>query len=203
MSQQEMYPPSQSQEGASEVPAQPYYWSTAAKTHKTSDMPKNEHPSTFEKSIPPYSYQAQETQQREQQPATHAAHASTPEQGQGAAQKQGYRPFRTGQQWQHVPWWARPQHNSRSTFRWLIFIGLALLFAKPLLFVLAHLLTGIGLLLGLVAFAILLPIIIVLILAGVFTVAALIALSALGVPIRPRVLWGQWRNYRRRRKSWR
>lgn len=219
MSQQEMYP--QSQEGDSEIPAQPYYWSTAPKTSKTGDMPKNEHPSTFERSIPPYSYQAQEAQQREQEPETRYAHTDKLGQGRmaqskqegarrqrrfspdGDAFEQGYRPFPTGQQWQQAPWWARPQRNNLGVFRWVILIGLAVLFAKPLLFILVLLLKGIGLLLGLAAFAILLPIMIVLVLAGVFSVMALIALSALGVPIRPRTVWGRWRSYRRGGSVWR
>lgn len=221
MSQQEMYPQSQSQEGTSEIPAQPYYWSTTPKSGKTGDMPKNEHPSTFERSIPPYSYQAQEAQQKEQEPMTRSARADNLGQGQAAQRKQeearkqrqfgpdgdafeqGYHPFPTGQRWQQAPWWARPQRNQHGPFRWLVFIGLAVIFAKPLLFVFAHLLTGVGLLLGLAAFAILLPIMIVLVLAGVFSVMALIALSALGVPVRPRMMWGRWRSYRRRRGVWR
>ena len=205
MSQQEM--DSQSQDSDSEIPAQPYYWSTAPKTNKTGAMPKNEHPSTFEKSIPPYSYQAQDTQaqQREQEPGTRSTRSDKLGQGpqrkqglspDGDAFEQGYRPFPTGQKWQQVPWWARPQQNNRGVLRWIILIGLAILFAKPLI-------VAIGIILGLAAFAVLLPIVIVLVLVGVFSVMALIALSALGVPIRPRKMWGQWRTYRRRRRSWR
>lgn len=221
MSQQEMYPQSQFQAGDSEVPAQPYYWSTSPKTGKTADMPKNEHPSTFERSIPPYSYQAQEAQRKEQEPGTRSTRADNLGQAQAAQRKQekvrqqrqfspdgdtfeqGYRPIATGQHWQQAPWWVRAQRNHYGVLRWLIFIGLAVIFAKPLLFVLVLLLKGMALLLGLVAFAILLPIMIVLVLASVFAIVALIALSALGIPIRPRMIWGHWRSYRRRRSAWR
>ena len=224
MSQEEMYPESQSQfqQSDGEIQAQPYYWSTTSKTNKTGNMPKNEHPSTFEQSIPPYSYRAQDAQPVEQEPMTYSARADQTgamaqrrqeelrqqQAGQrqfspdGDAFESGYRPFASGRQWQQVPWWARPQHNNHGVFRWLVFIILAVVFAKPILFILTHLLVGVGILLGLAAFAVLLPIFIVLVLAGVFSVMALIVLSALGVPIRPRRIWGYWRNYRRRRRTW-
>lgn len=228
MSQQEMYPQSQGQEQAHdsdvEIQAQPYYWSTQPKT--TGDMPKNEHPSTFEDSIPPYSYPAQDSVQ---QPYTPPSEPYTEQFGQklreeqpkstgqqqGQAQKQqfspdgdafeyGYRPYRQPRSYQASPW-ARPQRSAsnRKAFRWMILIGCAFFFYKPILFILAHLLTGIGILFGLAAFAILLPIIIILVLLGVFSVMALIVLSALGVPIRPGRMWGQWRRYNGRRRRWR
>lgn len=231
MSQQEMYPEGQqhAQEEDAEIQAQPYYWSTTPRSGKTGDIPKSEHPSTFEESIPAYGYRAQNTPSivdaepnirstradelgEEARMRQEAAHRQQQQQQEafrrrfspdGDAFEYGYRPYKNTAQWQQVPPWARPQSGNRRAFRWLLFIILAFVFAKPLLFVLTHLLTGVGILVGIAAFAILLPIILIFVLIAVFSIFALIALRSLGVPIRPGTIWRGWRSYRRRRRTWR
>ena len=137
----------------SEIQAQPYYQSTRP---KTGDVPKNEHPSTYEESIPVYE---------------HGYRPYTP---------RSYTPYNV--QWQ-VPRWARPQHNNGKGLRTAVFVVLGLLLIVPLLKVIAFLLVGIGVLLSFAVFAIvLLPIILAFL--AVFAAFGLLILAALGVPIR-------------------
>ncbi len=65
--------------------------------HKTTDMPKYEHPSTFEDSIspiPPYSYRAQDTRQEPQSQTATSQHRQTHAASNDAdAFETGYRPY--------------------------------------------------------------------------------------------------------------
>ena len=93
MNQQEFFSEGQDQQPLeSEIQAQPYYWSTRPKA-KTGDVPKNEHPSTYEESIPPYSYRAQESASstsRQEHPAYRAkAHQRRSEAAGGVFEAEG------------------------------------------------------------------------------------------------------------------
>jgi hypothetical protein len=150
----------------SEIQAQSYYRPTRP---KTGDVPKNEHPSTYEASIPTYEHG---------HPYEHGYRPYTP---------RSYTPYYA--QWQ-VPPWARPQHNNGKGLRTAVFVVLGLLLIVPLLKVVAFLLVGIGILLSFAVFAIvLLPIILALL--AVFAAFGLLILAALGIPIR------SWRSPRR------
>lgn len=205
MSQQDFYPQSEENKENADIPVQPYYWSTK---QKTGDMPKNEHPSTFEESIPPYGYKAQDTassassasstqkQQSEQRSGatyeqrTHQRKGFSPD---GDAFETGYRPYATMQQ-QYAPPWARPQRNRMGPWRWIILIALGFIFLRPLLWIAGILIAAIGVLFGAVLLAVLLPVIIIVALLAVFSVMALIVMAVLGIPFRP---W-RWRGYRGR-----
>ena len=137
----------------SEIQAQSYYRPTRP---KTGDVPKNEHPSTYEESIPTYE---------------HGYRPYTP---------RSYTPYYA--QWQAPPW-ARPQRNNGKGLRTAVFVVLGLLLIVPLLKVVAFLLVGIGVLLSFAVFAIvLLPIILAFL--AVFAAFGLLILAALGIPIR-------------------
>ena len=173
MSQQEFFSGSQGKnerelnhEEDAELYEQPY----KAKPSKTRDMPKSEHPSTYEDSIPPYSYRAQDKVSYMQQPAY-------PE-----------RRVQTRQQRQQVPAWARPQHNAWPILRWIVFIllGLVLIKSLPLIIVIVVALIGVA------AFAILLPFLILLGILLALAAMVLLVLAVLGVPLSPRRWRGGW-----------
>jgi uncharacterized membrane protein len=125
----------QSWSGA-ETDAQPYNWSRRS---RSSDLPKSDHPSTFEDSLPPYSYPAQDqttpTQKsipeqsthRQQQARTHDASA-----GRGTSTG-------TYQSYSHVQqqtlWWTQPQANRVNNSRWIgiFLLALVLLVSIPVL----------------------------------------------------------------------
>lgn len=214
MSQQEFQQPNDEN-----ADAQAYYRPPKQKTNtmgqmgNTGNMPKNEHPSTFEESIPPYSYKAQDGPERSSAP--HEQLRSTGEQSyqkqqqqqqyyspDGDAFEQGYQPYASMQQ-QFVPPWARPQRNAMKPWRWVVLVVLGVLLIKPVLILAGIAIAGIGFLLGAALLVVLLPIIIIFSLLAVFSVMALIVMSVLGVPIRPGRWWGQWRGYRRNRNRWR
>jgi hypothetical protein len=111
---------------------------------RNSNMPKDEHPSTFEETIPPYSYRAQDRAAQNQADAAHSAHFHetnarvrqarrqrfSPD---GDALENGYRPYQQ-QQYSQVPPWARPQQQRNShALRWFIIIVMAIVLIKPLL----------------------------------------------------------------------
>jgi hypothetical protein len=161
MSQQEFFSEEQDQDPReSQIQAEPYYWSTRPKS-KTSDVPKNEHPSTYEELMPPYSYQAQDSTPYLSQQKNSAYRANTRQQRShwefdGDAFEQGYRPYSAyTMQWQ-VPAWARPQHNNKHTLRTAIFLVLGVLLIVPILKVMVFLLAGIAVLFGVALFAIIL-----------------------------------------------
>src|SRR5437763_9302746 len=136
MNQQEFFSEGQDQQPLErEIQAEPYYRSTRPKA-KTGDVPKNEHPSTYEESIPLYSYRAQES-------ASYDSHQENLDYRENARQQrsdfardafeQSYRSSTAyNMQWQ-VPSWARPQHNHSKGLRTAVFIVLGFLLIVPLL----------------------------------------------------------------------
>jgi hypothetical protein len=196
MHQQEMFSEEQDQQPLeSEIQAQSYYWSTRPKA-RTGDAPKNEHPSTYEESIPPYSYRAQESvsDPLDQEASVNRANARV-HRAESArdAFGQSYRPYTAyTMQWQ-VPPWARPQYNNGNGLRTAVFVVLGLLLFAPLLKLLFFLVAGIGILLGITVLAIaFIPIII-----AFLAMLAVIALMVLGLfGIRP------WRFRRRTFRHW-
>lgn len=208
MSQQAMFPESQGEHSQDNEEYKPYYWSTTpvAGKGKTGDVLKNEHPATFEDTIPPYSYAAQEQAPPRQEPR-YGENADKAKSEYQRTQQTRQQQFNVGGQTfeqgsrpsmqqpysmaQQVPSWAHPQRNNRGSWRVTALIILGFIFLKPLLFVAIHLLAGVGILFGIAALAIIVPIIFALMLAGFAIVVLLVILSALGVPIR-----------RRRRRFW-
>lgn len=155
---------------------QPYYWSTK---QTRGDGPKDEHPSTFEDSIPPYSYQAQEHDSARR--SERVVDAASPER----EQEQRDHPRTHYQAHWQVPSWARPQqHQGKKMLRWLVLAILAVVLIKPIIVLVAIILGAIGLAVGVALFAILLPIFILLVILLSFVAMALIFLAMLGVPIR-------------------
>ena len=166
---------------------QPYYWSTRS---TRGDEPKDEHPSTFEGSIPPYSYQAQEHESAQQSERVVDAESPAREQSQQRSQRQ-YQAY-----WQ-VPSWARPQqHQGNKVLRWIVLIILAVVLIKPIIVLVTIIVGAIGLAVGVALLAILLPIFILLAILLAFVAMALIFLAMLGVPIRRG-------RFRMRSRSWR
>jgi hypothetical protein len=195
MNQQEFFS-SEQQPLESEIQAQPYYWSTRPKA-KTGDVPKNEHPSTYEESIPPYSYRAQESASytsRQEIPAYRADARQQRSASDNYAFEQSYRPYTAhNMQWQ-VPYWARPQHNNGKGLRTAVFVVLGLLLIIPILKIMVFLLAGIGILLGVALFAVaLIPIIIAFL--ALLAAIAMMVLALFG--IRP------WRFRGRGFRPWR
>lgn len=213
MSQQAMFPESQGEHSQDNEEYKPYYWSTTpvAGKGKTGDILKNEHPATFEDTIPPYSYPAQEQMSRHAEsqhsnPAGKRERSSSNNEYQrkqhtrqqqfnagGQAYEYGSQPFMQQPYYmaQQVPSWARPQRNNRGAWRVIVLMILGFILLKPLVFVAIHLLAGIGILFGIAALAIIVPIIFALVL-GAFAVLALLGvLSVFGLSVR-----------RRRRRFW-
>jgi hypothetical protein len=164
---------------------------------RNSNMPKDEHPSTFEETIPPYSYRAQDRAAQNQTDPAHSAHFHetnarvrrarrqrfSPD---GDALENGYRPYQQQQQYSQVPPWARPQPQRNShILRWLIMIVLAIILIKPLLILIGSLfLAGLTLL----GVFILIPLVIL----GLLIIAGFV-LTILGIVL-GRVVWrGMWR----------
>ena len=195
MSQQEFAhePQGQSEQSSEreEIYAQPYYWSTKP---KSGGILKDEHPSTFEESIPPYSYPAQDSagyrQQRDNIVDSEPAQKQRQQQQfspDGDAFEQGYRPYAQYNRWRQVPPWAQPQrHQGRRILRVIVLIILGLILIKPLLALIGILLVGA---VGIALFAIL----IALLVAFIVAVVALVVMTALGIPIgRGRRRWRGW-----------
>lgn len=213
MSRQEFAPEPQEQEGrqgwqeqsaqswdrAEIYPYKPYHWSTRS---KTGDMLKNEHPSTYEGSIPPYSYRAQESASHREQPTrVQPTEKQQRERGQrrqrfspdGDAFEHGYRPYKNNTVESQVPPWARPQRHNRHVLRWIVLIVLGIVLIKFAVAALAVLAAVIGL----TIFALLLPILIIVGIVVAFAILALFVLAALGIPIG--IIGYGWFRSRRRR----
>lgn len=169
---------------------------------KTTEMPKNDHPTTFEQSIPPYAYPAQDNvrarEQREQQqasarqgPAMRADQHFSPD---GDAMEHGYRPFnRYNNSGYHAPTWARPPRRFGSKpvrLLVLILLGVALLHAAPAIIAVMFAFVGV------LALAIILPFVIIFAAVIAFAVLVLIVLKSLGVPL------GRTRMFYRKRWGW-
>ncbi len=178
--------------GDEEIYRQPY------KAPKGGNAPKDEHPSTFEASNPPYSYRAQDaTSQRSYDPAYSAHPHETNERARqyrrrrfspaGDALENGYRPYQQRQRmYYQVPIWARPQrHKGPRVLRWLVLIILGIILIKPLLLLLGALfLAGLGVL----ALIILIPLIVI---GALLLAAIMLVISDL---VLRRAVWrGGWR----------
>ncbi len=149
MSQQEF----QSQEYKKQSQAEEeVYTSQRIRSHKkkTGAMPKYEHPSTYDETIPPYSYRAQDanrSQQKQQETReTREARGESRTRQQnfspdGDSFETGYRPYQNIWQRQ-TPLWARPQPRTRNLGRTIFFVILALLFI-PIMFKVLLILLGI------------------------------------------------------------
>ena len=161
-------------------------------------MPKEEHPSTFEETIPPFSYRAQDrVTQNTPDPARGAHfHETNARERQsrrrrfspdGDALENGYRPYQQQQRMSYqVPPWARPQQQRHSHFlRWFVLVVVAIVLIKPLLVLIGGLfLAGLTVL----AFIILIPLIVL----GVLLLAAVV-LAILGLVL-GRAMWRSiWR----------
>jgi hypothetical protein len=154
MSQQELMPEPQSSRSSqesynaqsqgkqswssAEVNIQPY---SRTRRSRTSDLPKSDHPATFEESLPPYSYPAQdqtmfrqqskpEQNTRWQQQARNRDAGTSKETPTGAYQS--YSQYNPQQQ---APWWAQSQENTMDTSKWigLLLLVLVLLVSIPVL----------------------------------------------------------------------
>jgi hypothetical protein len=194
MSQQELVPEPQNGQ-SQDYDEQHIQPRQRPKKRRDSDLLKEEHPSTFESSIPPYSYQAQDeaTYTQRRAPVERAERARRRQQfsPDGDAFEYGYCPYRQYTQAQQVPPWARPQrHRSRGIVFWIVLIALALVLVKALPLLIA-LIVGV---IGLVAFAILLPVFIILIVLALLAIIAMVVLIPLGVPL---FSWFFSRSYRR------
>ncbi len=164
MSQQEFVP----QEGSERLSGDVEIYQHLYKAPKSGNVLKEEHPSTFEASMPAYSYHAQDAAQRSYDPASTAHPHETDERARryrrrhfspdGDALENGYRPYEQRMQYA-APSWARPQrHNRPHVLRWIVLITLGILLLKPLVILLgALLLAGVGVL----ALVILIPLIVI------------------------------------------
>ena len=181
MSQQQLVPEPQDgsssgSQGNEELYKRPY------KSARSSNMPKDEHPSTFEETIPPYSYRAQDriTQNTPDPRNSAHLHETNAHERQsrrrrfspdGDALENGYQPYRQQQRtYNQVPSWARPQQHKNTHFlRWIIMLALVIIFIKPLVILIGGLFLAGVTVLGLI---ILIPLIILgaLLLAGLVLV---------------------------------
>lgn len=178
MSQQEFVP----QQGSERLNGDVEIYQHLYKAPKSGSVLKEEHPSTFEASMPAYSYSAQDAAaQRSYDPASTAHPHETDERARryrrrrfspdGDALENGYRPYEQRMQYA-VPSWARPQrHNGPHVLRWIVLITLGILLLKPLVILLGALfLAGVGVL----ALVILIPLIVIgAVLFGAFAIALL------------------------------
>ncbi len=194
MSQQEFVP----QEGSERLGGDVEIYQQFHKAPRGGNVPKEEHPSTFEASIPAYSYHAQDAaSQRSHDPASMAHPHEIDERARryrrrrfspdGDALENGYRPYEQSQRMQYsAPSWARPQrHNGHHLLRWIVLITLGIILLKPLVILLGVLfLTGLSML----ALIILIPLIVIgVVLIGAFAIAMLGLLLG-------RAMWrGGWR----------
>ena len=159
---------------------------------RSSDKPKDEHPSTFEETIPPYSYHAQDRVAQNPADPAHSAHFHETNARErqarrrrfspdGDALENGYRPYQ--QQYSQVPSWARPQRQRNSHFlRWLVLVIMAILLIKPLLALIGGLFLA-----GLTVF-ILIPLIVL----GVLLLVGLV-LAIVGIVVGHAVWRSIWR----------
>jgi hypothetical protein len=135
MSQQELMPEPQSHQSSqasgrgrqswsgTEIKAQIHSWPQRS---KTTDLPKSDHPATFEDSLPQYRYPVQDQPTLMQQSSSEH---STQWQQQAQSQDAGigtstYQPYSQYNAPQQVSWWTQPQENSMDISKW---VGLALL----------------------------------------------------------------------------
>jgi hypothetical protein len=163
MSQQQLVPEPQGQDGSG-----PSYRYRAA--WRSGDILKEEHPATFEATVPPYSYPAQDRVTYRRENGRQVSRTRTDDDGD--AFEMGYRPYRQ-YSYRQVPPWARPRrHRGVHIWRWLIVIVLVLLAIK----ILPLIALGIVGLLSVLTFVFLLPFIILFSVLAVITLIALLTL---------------------------
>jgi hypothetical protein len=186
MSQQEFVPPSESnqqhplsKDDEKYQPQYPYHWSGMLNQE---GAPRDEPPSTYDPTIMQQGYQAQasgpaHTPFQGSQQSQGAADYIVPG-SDGDAYEQGYRPYNAynaynaRQAAQGVPPWARPQHHRRNPLRFgfiiLILLGIGLLQGIIHMGSLAAIFGGIAsAFIGLLLFAIFVPLIIVFVILGI------------------------------------
>jgi hypothetical protein len=151
MSQQELMPEPQSSkksqrtqnqgrqsQSGTETYAQPHSWSRRS---RNSDLPKSDHPSTFEDSLPPYSYPAQDrtmfrqqvsSEQNTQQQYQERNRAAGTTRETPTSAYQSYSQYNPSQQ---IPWWTQPQEHTVDSSRWIgtLLLVLVLLVSIPVL----------------------------------------------------------------------
>ena len=180
------------------------------RNHKTREMPKNEHPATFEEPFATtFPYSASESidstseNQDDEKVAYQAGYSGYTDSNNGSfspdgdAMKSGYRPYNAYRPSNtpassYVPPWARPQQHKNSVMRVLGTV-LAILVAVMLLIKVI-----IPLLIVLFAFAAIIIVLIsvALLVFGLFIVGFL-RLLGIRIPLRPSRIWN------RRRRHWR
>jgi len=115
---------------STEIHAQIYSW---PRRSKTTDLPKSDHPATFEDSLPPYSYPAQDQAMLTQQPK---AEQSGQWRQQAQTNARGtYQPYSQYNAQHQAPWWTQPQDNAMDTSKWigLVLLALVVLVSIPML----------------------------------------------------------------------
>lgn len=149
MSQQELMPEPQSSRSTqashktqrqsrhvwsgTEINAQIYNW---PRQLKTTDLPKSDHPATFEDSLPPYSYPAQDqtmlTQESNPEQSTQWQQQARDAKTATTGAYQSYNQYNAHQQ---APWWTQPQGNTTDTSKWigLVLLVLVVLVSIPML----------------------------------------------------------------------
>jgi hypothetical protein len=194
VSQQQLVPEPQDGSNTNAQENEEIYQRPYKSAHARNAMPKEEHPSTFEEIIPPYSYRAQDRVTRNTPDSASGAHFHETNARErqsrrrrfspdGDALENGYRPYQQ-QQYSQVPPWARPQQHSHF-LRWLILIGLAIVLIKPLLVLIGALFfAGMAIL----AFIILIPLIVL----GAMLLAGFV-LAILGIVLGRAVWRSIWR----------
>jgi hypothetical protein len=151
MSQQELMPEPQSSQSSfqeiSKMPSQARQSSSSTEVHaqissrphrpKMTDLPKSDHPATFEDSLPLYSYPAQDQPMLTQQSnAEQSGRWQQQTQVQDSRIARGaYQPYSQYNAPNQVPRWTQPQNNSMDTSKWigLVFLALVVLVSIPML----------------------------------------------------------------------
>ncbi len=138
MSQQELMPDPQSPESYETQSQERQFWSgpetnvpiySWPQRAKTTNLPKSDHPATFESSLPPYSYPAQDwtmsKQQSNSERATQYQQQAQPQDTRaGTSTDHPYSQYNAPQQ---VPWQSQPQENSVDISKWIGFVLLVLI----------------------------------------------------------------------------
>lgn len=130
MSQQEFQ--SQAEDSKQWPAEEEVYARPLPRSNKKKAMPKSEHPSTYEETIPPYSYRAQDTREPGQKQTSQTKQQAR-RQGfspDGDAFETGYRPYQIWAQ-RIAPSWSRPRQRGAGRLVFLIIVAIILL---PILF---------------------------------------------------------------------
>jgi len=177
MDQQEFVPESQEQRRQKQDGKQ-----TSTYYQKTGNGPKEEHPSTFEDTVPPYVYRAQDSRHSSSQQAeTRTNQRRTDAAAPGRGSRSSTRQQQQSHTYQRMRG-TRPQYWWKPIVRWALLILLVIILIRILPFIVVLILS----VLGILAVALLLPIFILLGLVAAVVIIALIVLSMLGIPIRHR-----------------